>query len=526
MPRFELCVPGKLPAMTILTCLFLAGLLPGCSETGRVTPDYDAPQNHAKPVPLPSELTRSTSSTYPQRIKVGSRYDSQLPHPLISRQDALGLEFNPDYLPDADPPSYDLSMAFYWFTAAGFGDLNSLGFGWLEAPEDPGDMYIGLADWANDSWKWIKYDGDPSVPTGPIENYRDTENRVCVALVFIGDDRPALSWISLGVKDGRWITETIDTMTDMSEHPVIDCSYIGAFRCLYTDHDTNALIYAYRAIGDWDLEAVGTDRAMRPSMALGSDRYLRISYYEPDNGDLKFLKQRITDWQEMTIASTNDYGSYSAIVLDDDDDARIACYYTSAARVVHYTQTVEGWIPLVVDLSGDVGRHIEYALDSNDHGRMSYYDDTNNFLRFTYWDGDSWEKIAADENDQPGATGISLTIDDSDTSHIAYSADYEVRCASISADGSSTSVQTVTELGGLHVSIAADSDDILHLAFIDDEGHLRYCSNDGTGWVLDPEVIDSQCSYTAIDHYRGLPMILYGRFTDGGYEPRVAYPWD
>ena len=53
---------------------------------------------------------------------------------------------------------------------------------------------------------------------------------------------------------------------------------------------------------------------------------------------------------------------------------------------------------------------------------------------------------------------------------------------------------------------------------------MRYMSNDGTGWVLDPEVIDDWSDYADMAIRDGVPYILYANMLDDEFAPHLAFP--
>jgi len=77
------------------------------------------------------------------------------------------------------------------------------------------------------------------------------------------------------------------------------------------------------------------------------------------------------------------------------------------------------WQIQTVDSGGGVGHYTSLALDSAGNPHISYFDDTNENLKYTYHDGAAWQIQTADSGAFVGRH-TSLALDSGDNPHISY----------------------------------------------------------------------------------------------------------
>ena len=195
----------------------------------------------------------------------------------------------------------------------------------------------------------------------------------------------------------------------------------------YHDDTHSDLKYAYWDGVSWSTGIVDKKGATgsESSIALDSNGFPHISYYEDDLWNLKYAKWTGSTWSIKTVDNNKNVGKYTSIVLDRNDIPYIS-YYDEWNSDLKFTRG-SGWTGIeTVDSEGDVGRYTSIALDLNDNPYISYYDGTNGDLKFTRWNGSQWVEMDGTPGfevvDSEGNVGryTSIAIDNNNNPHISY----------------------------------------------------------------------------------------------------------
>ena len=178
------------------------------------------------------------------------------------------------------------------------------------------------------------------------------------------------------------------------------------------------------------------------------------------------------------------------------------------------------WVIETVDSAGEVGKGTSLALDSSGNPHISYYDETNENLKYAHWDGSSWQIEIVDSSLQEYGGDTSLTLDSSDNPHISYYDDTNENLKYARWDGTDWVIEVVdsAEEVGKYTSLALDFENNPHISYFDESNEdLKYARWDGFDWQI--ETVDSEGEvgrYTSLDlFYSEIPIISYEDRTNG-----------
>jgi len=196
-------------------------------------------------------------------------------------------------------------------------------------------------------------------------------------------------------------------------------------------------------------------------------------------------------WHIETVDSTGNVGYDTSLALDASDNPHIS-YFDITHRDLKYTHfdgtclgQAQGWQIETVDSSGEVGWYTSLALDANDHPHISYYDWTNEDLKYAHFDGTSWLTETVDSAGSVGGS-TSLALDASDHPHISYFDydNFDLKYAHLDSSGLGQAqgwqIETVDGRAclvnvGLYTSLALDASGRPHISYHDlDNGALKY----------------------------------------------------
>src|SRR3990172_4174767 len=120
-------------------------------------------------------------------------------------------------------------------------------------------------------------------------------------------------------------------------------------------------IYASNASGSWETEIVANNSGIvdgdssDSSIAVDSSRKVHISYYDSENGNLRYATKKLGEWVPATVDSSGDVGRFTSIAVDSSGKVHISysySYYASFSNLKYATTESGVWVTKSVDSSG------------------------------------------------------------------------------------------------------------------------------------------------------------------------------
>ena len=283
-------------------------------------------------------------------------------------------------------------------------------------------------------------------------------------------------------------SETLDSTDDVGAFPSIAIGSNDEVHISYI-YDTQAdLKYATKVDGTWTLNTVDSlcDAHGYTSLAVDSDENIHIAYLDVINLDLKYVTNADDTWTTTTVDSTSDVNMFISLAVDSNDKVHIS-YYESANDDLKYATNVDGsWVTSIIDSIDNVGGHSCIAVDSNDRIHISYCNYTDTSLKYATNATGSWVTSTIDSE---GIVGyfISMAIDSNDGIHISYYDDTNNALKYASNAGGAWLCDTVDDSiggAGMLTSLAIDSNDRAHVSYYDSwGGDLKYATNARGSWA-------------------------------------------
>jgi len=142
------------------------------------------------------------------------------------------------------------------------------------------------------------------------------------------------------------------------------------------------------------------------------------------------------------------------------------------------------WTTETIDSYGDVGLYTSLALDKDGWPHISYYDDTNDDLKYVFKDNIGWHKTTVDATGNVGKW-TSIILDDLGNPHISYWGNDRLKYAYKDDSGWNIKVIDNNVEYGSKTQILIGKNGYPHVIYHDDKNNnLKYAYKDNSGWKI------------------------------------------
>lgn len=286
------------------------------------------------------------------------------------------------------------------------------------------------------SWSGVTVDEDGIVGLNP-SIVADANGGLHVTYVDgINEDLKYATCAADCTNAANWTTVAVDEPGNVGLYGTLAIGSNGRLHASYYDLDNGELKYATCGgectdAGNWtsggiDLTAGGGFSA---SIAIDGTGRLHIGYHEFTAASLKYATCAAgcttdANWTAITI---DDLGIYSSLKADPSGGIHIAYRRNDELRYIGCASectTEANWTSVIVDGTGNAGRFASLALDDGGRLHISYYDDTNADLMYATCAAactteGGWQTAGLDQNGQVGQY-TSIAVDGTGRVAVAY----------------------------------------------------------------------------------------------------------
>lgn len=220
------------------------------------------------------------------------------------------------------------------------------------------------------------------------------------------------------------------------------------------------------------------------------------------------------------------------MVLDSSGNPHISYFDGTNEDLKYATRLGQVWSTSTVTSSGRTGSRPSIALDPAGHPHIVFEYITMTGISYAAFSGSSWTVMGLDWLNLVGDDS-SIAVDSSGRPHFAYYYETDGDLRYLTLDGVSWSSSTVDSAGnvGYFVSMALDSSQNPHVAYNDfTNGKLKYAKWDGASWSI--EVVDSNGNtgweISLVLDADDKPHISYGEYTLSyvRYAKKIGGTWE
>ncbi|UCE39428.1 MAG: right-handed parallel beta-helix repeat-containing protein [Thermoplasmata archaeon] len=231
------------------------------------------------------------------------------------------------------------------------------------------------------------------------------------------------------------------------------------------------------------------------------------------------------------IVDSGGVGFYSSIALGSNDYPQISYYDGGNGDLKYARWTGSNWSIQPVDTEGDIGTFTSIVVDIFDFPHISYLDAANQNLKYARWTGSEWSiKTVPTNGDEIrqvsiGTTGREAILSFVEISNVPMNENMELKCATWS--GNYWNINEVDDYGyARHFfcspSMRIDENGFIHLSY----GHWNISNNENHHW--DPELRYNCGDIETVDSHPDFPGVAFASSSiafDSKILPHIVY-WD
>ncbi len=330
---------------------------------------------------------------------------------------------------------------------------------------------------------------------GIIDSESEVSNVLSVAIDL--DGYLHVSYYNLNGQDllyatnegGTWEIEVVDSIGNVGKHNSIAVDTNGKVHISYYDQTNQDLKYATGNFGSWTIttvDAIGAVGEFNSLVWMGDD--LHITYLDDSNNTMKHAELSAGSWTFEVAVENVQLGS----ALTTFDGKLFAAFVSDDAKLYCAVNDGTSWAIEEVDVSSSYAKELDISV-SDGIVFISYVDTTTKYLKVASRSpSGSWVASVVDDTTQVGSWS-SATGDSIGRMHVTYYdfSNQELRYAI--HNGTSWSISKLDESGGACSAIISDDNNKQHIFYIDlvlAKTPLSYMTNSGAKWVA--SVVDGQ----------------------------------
>jgi Uncharacterized protein conserved in bacteria (DUF2334) len=247
--------------------------------------------------------------------------------------------------------------------------------------------------------------------------------------------------------------------------------------------------------------------------------YAGDSTYQNTRSSVVTINVKPSTWNLQTVDNSSDVGLYTSLALTSANWPAISYYNQTNGDLKYTYKNAAGWHTQTVDSTGNVGLYTSLALTSANWPAISYYNQTNGDLKYTYKNAAGWHTETVDSTGNVGLyTSLALTATGWPAISYYDQTNGDLKYTYKNAAGWHTETVDSTGNVGLYTSLALTSANWPAISYYNQtNGDLKYTYKDAGGWHT--ETVDSTGNvgfYTSLQFTSAdSPAISYYDQTNG-----------